>query len=40
MLFDLLLVISLAVAVAGAVGYIYACVDLTRPAANGTDHQP
>jgi hypothetical protein len=38
--FDLLLLISLAAAFACAVGYIYACVDLTRPAGNGSVKQP
>jgi hypothetical protein len=38
--FDLLLLGSLAAAFAAAVGYIYACVGLTRPAGNASEKQP
>jgi hypothetical protein len=35
--FDLWMLTLLGVAFVGAVGYIHACVDLTRPAGNGTE---
>jgi hypothetical protein len=38
--FDLLLLVSLAAAFSAAAGYIYACVDLTRPAGNDAAKQP
>jgi hypothetical protein len=34
---DLLMLALLAAAFAGAVGYIHACVDLTRPAGDGAE---
>jgi hypothetical protein len=38
--FDLLMLALLAAAFAGAVGYIHACVNLTRSVDNGTEgHQ-
>jgi hypothetical protein len=35
--FDLSMLILLSVAFAAAVGYIHACVELTRPTGNGTE---
>jgi hypothetical protein len=35
--FDLWMLTLLGVAFVGAVGYIHACVDLTRPTGNGTE---
>jgi hypothetical protein len=35
--FDLLMLLLLAVAFAGAVGYVWACVDLTRPGTSSSD---
>jgi hypothetical protein len=38
--FDLLMLVLLAVAFAGAVGYVWACVDLTKPGNATRDKSP
>jgi hypothetical protein len=38
--FDLLMLVLLAVAFAGAVGYVWACVDLTGPGNTGGSKSP
>jgi hypothetical protein len=39
-IFDLLMLVLLAVAFAGAVGYVWACADMTRPSNAGGNKSP
>lgn len=39
-MFDILMIVLLVVAMAAAVGYVYACISLTEPASNGQDKTP